>query len=638
MSDDMRYLIFFLSFSICLALTPVVRFAAIRKGWMAYPVQERWHKKPTAMLGGVAIYLGVAIPLFFISDFSTLLPYIAGRALPAGGPFPLPAADAVIWIGMSLLFILGLLDDWLHIKPHTKLVGQILVASMVTFLGFRLHWFVSLTLDTIVTIVWIVGITNAFNLIDNMDGLCAGVGLIAALHIALLFSGQAIEPALIAMILAGALAAFLFYNFNPASVFMGDCGSLMIGFVLAMLTLCYSDAETATNLSSYAVPIMILMVPILDTTMVTLIRLLSGRKASVGGKDHTSHRLILMGFSEKGAVLSLYGIGAISGISALFVSQNDSLTSPAVIIPLLLSALLMGIYLAQIRVYPEKEFSLLRGRSYTPILIELTYKRQIVLVLLDFCLIAFAYYLSYRLRFDSAAFLLYFRVFLHSLPAVIACKFVAFFTIGIYRGIWRYMSSNDVFVYLKASTIATLLSVATLTFIYRFEDFSKGIFLIDWLLTTALLLGTRGSFRISLDAMKRKTLSGDTVFIYGAGRGGEILLREILNNKKHRIKPAGFIDDDVLKVGKKLQGYPILGGFRDIEALSEKHRVSGMLISFNSRDSRNIDAVKDFCRANGLFLKWFFIDLEDIDLEALPAPGWAENPLVPDDQPVRYEQ
>ncbi|MCP4111605.1 MAG: glycosyl transferase [Desulfobacteraceae bacterium] len=615
----MLYIVTFVSFFICLAFTPVVRFIATKKGWLAFPVKERWHKKPTALLGGIAIYLGMAIPLFFMADFSVLLSRL-GVSFPGSvlgevkGQSFLPSVDAVVWLGITFVFILGLLDDFINIKPHTKLVGQILAASMVTFLGFRLQWFVSLTLDTIVTIVWIVGITNAFNLIDNMDGLCAGVGTVAALYLAVLFAGKLPETA-IALMLAGSLAAFLLYNFNPASVFMGDCGSLVIGFTLSMLTLYYSQAAEGNALSSYAVPVMVLMVPILDTTMVTLIRLLSGRKASVGGKDHTSHRLVLMGLSERGSVLFLFGVGAISGMSALFVSRNDTLTSPAVIIPLAVSIILMGIYLAQIRVYPDKEFSVLRDRPYTPILMELTYKKQILLVGLDFCLIAFSYYLSYRLRFDSQAFQFYFKVFLHSLPAVIACKFVAFFIMGVYRGIWRYMSTNDVFTYLKASFFATLLSVAAVTYIYRFQDFSKGTFLIDWLLTTGLLLGTRGSFRISIDTMKRKTLAGDNVFIYGAGRGGEILLREILNNKSHKIKPVGFIDDDTLKTGKKLQGYPILGAFKDVEALYGKHKVSGMLISFNSKDSRNVDYVKDFCKANDLFLKWFSIDLEQVDLE-----------------------
>ncbi|MBN1930455.1 MAG: glycosyl transferase [Desulfobacterales bacterium] len=607
----MPYFFASLSFFLCLLSTPVVRRIALQKGGVAYPTEERWHKRPTALFGGIAIYLGIAIPLFFVSDFSTILLHLKTSSdLPA-----LPSISAVLWIGMTLLFVLGLLDDFINIKPHTKLVGQILVASMVTFFGFRLQWFTSLTLDTLITIFWIVGITNAFNLLDNMDGLCAGVGCIAALYLAFLLSGKLPEGFLAAMMLAGALIGFLFYNFNPASIFMGDCGSLLIGFMLSMLTLLYPEAGSANVLSSYAVPILVLLVPIFDTTMVTFIRILSGRKASIGGRDHTSHRLVLMGLTEKGAVLSLYGIGMISGIAALFVDKTDTLTSPVVIVPIVISILLMGIYLAQIRVYPEKEFSLLRDRPYTPILIELTYKRQILLVLLDFFLIAFAYYFSYRLRFDSDTFPLYFKVFLRSLPAVIACKFIAFFSMGIYRGIWRYMSTNDVFLDLKASFVATVLSVAVIILIYRFEPFSKGIFVIDWLLTTALLLGTRGSFRLFVDTMKQKKLAGEKILIYGAGRGGEILLREILNNEKLKIKPVGFIDDDILKIGKKLQGYPILGTFNDIETILKKDMIDGLLISFCNNDSNHLDAVRAFCSANGLFLKKFSISLEEIDLQ-----------------------
>jgi len=245
-----------------------------------------------------------------------------------------------------------------------------------------------------------------------------------------------------------------------------------------------------------------------------------------------------MGLSEKKAVLFLYGTGAISGIAAVFVSRNDSFSSPVVIVPLVLSILLMGIYLAQVRVYPEKEFSVLRDKAYTPILIELTYKRQMLLVILDFCLISFSYYLAYRLRFDSGEFSKFFDVFSKSLPAVVACKFIAFFTFGVYRGIWGYFSTNDSLNFIKGSTFASVLSVAAVTFIYRFDQFSKGIFIIDWLLTTGFLLATRGSFRFFIESMKRRTLRGDTVLIYGAGRGGELLLREILNNQHLNINPA----------------------------------------------------------------------------------------------------
>ena len=606
-----NYLLPAISFIICLASTPWVRNIARKKGWLAHPTKDRWHKKPTALAGGIAIYAAMAVPLFFISDFSTILPHFLRNSTHA----PLPAINAVIWIGVTFLFILGLWDDFLRIKPHTKLVGQILVASLVAFLGFRLHWLTSLTLDTTLTILWIVGITNAFNLLDNMDGLCAGVGGVAAFYAMLLLKDPMPDAASTALILFGALAAFLFYNFNPATIFMGDGGSLPIGFTLAVLGLCYPQSDTGNTLSSFAVPIMLLMVPIFDTTLVTLIRILSGRKASSGGKDHTSHRLILMGFSERGAVLFLYAISAVSGLSALFVSRQDTLTSPGVIIPVILSFLLMGVYLAQLRVYPEKEFSLLRNRSYTPILIELTYKLHLILVVLDFFLIGFVYYLSYRLRFASEDFVFYFDVFLRSLPAVIACKLVAFFILGVYRGIWGFMGSDDVYVCLKASLLASLLSVVAVTFIFRFENFSKGIFIIDWLLTTTYLLATRGSFRFFSDTMKRKTLSGDRVFIYGAGRGGEILLREILNNKHHNIKPVGFIDDDTLKTGKKLQGYPIFGPSSEIERFFSRHPINGILVSFRNLDSNKLNPIKIFCIKNKLFLKRFSIYLDDLDLE-----------------------
>jgi UDP-GlcNAc:undecaprenyl-phosphate GlcNAc-1-phosphate transferase len=599
------------SFLLCLVLTPLVRRHAHNHGWIAHPTKDRWHKRPTALAGGIAIYASVAIPLFFMADFSTLIPHFSRNSIPA----PLPSIDAVVWVGASFLFLLGLWDDFFAIKPHTKLVGQILTASLVAFFGFRLHWLESMTLDTTLTILWIIGITNAFNLLDNMDGLCAGIGSIAALYVSLLVSNIMPEAGIAATILFAASTAFLFYNFNPASIFMGDSGSLLIGFTVAVLSLCYSHAGSGNGLSSVAVPILLLMVPIFDTTLVTLIRILSGRKASTGGRDHTSHRLVLMGFSERGAVLFLYCIAGVSGLSSIFVHTHDTLTSPVVIVPVALSFILMGVYLAQLRVYPEEEFSILRNRSYTPILIELTYKRQLVLVMLDFFLIGFVYYVSYRLRFDAPDFPFYFKIFLLSLPAVIACKYIAFFSMGIYRGIWGFMGMNDVYACLKASTFASLLSVAAVTFIYRFENFSKGIFIIDWLLTTGFLVGTRGSFRLFSETMKRKTLSGDAVLIYGAGRGGEILLREIINNQNLRIKPVGFVDDDILKMGKKLQGYPILGTGSQIEELLPKHRVDGLLISFRNQGTEKMEAIRKLCRKNNLFLKQFTICLEPVPLE-----------------------
>ena len=602
--------------ALCLSVgfTPLVRMIALRRGWVARPKSDRWHKRTTALMGGIAIFGAFVLPVLLLSDFGSL-----GRFFTRGNGAGPPSLAATLFCGAAFLFFIGLVDDFKEIKPHSKLIAQILAAAMVTFLGFRLQWFESLTLDTMATLFWIVGITNAFNLIDNMDGLCAGVGLVACLSLAALFRPLAPEAFFLSLALSASLAGFLIFNFNPAKIFMGDCGSLVIGFSISVLALYYVPAGSSSRLAGVAVPLLILLVPIMDTTLVTVIRILSGRKASTGGRDHTSHRLVLIGFSERSAVLFLYAVGAVAGLAANFVNRNDSMTSPMVIVPVGVAIVLMGVYLAQLRIYPEKEFSTLRNRSFTPVLLELTYKRQLLLVALDFVLVAFAYYLSYRLRFSGPDFVHYFKIFLRSLPIIIGCKLTVFFVLGVYRGMWGYISTSDVVLYVGASLAGTLFSIAAVTFIYRFEDFSKGIFLIDWILTTGLLLGVRGSFRVFLETQKRKTLEGDKVVIYGAGRGGELLLREILNNRNLHVIPIGFIDDDMLKTGKNIQGFPILGTFADMAQLHRKYRLSGILISFNDANGHSdapLADLKAFCRTNGLFLKRFKLDLQNITVEA----------------------
>jgi UDP-GlcNAc:undecaprenyl-phosphate/decaprenyl-phosphate GlcNAc-1-phosphate transferase len=603
------------AFVLCLVLTPIVRWAAIKNHWEAKPSDDRWHTRTTALMGGIAIFFAVLIPLLRVSDFSSVWRLI----LRTNGNTGLPSLGATLAIGATLLFIMGLMDDFKNIKPQTKLVGQILSASVVTFLGFRLHWFDSLTLDTIATMFWVVGVTNAFNLIDNMDGLCAGTGMVASATLAVLFHSVAPEAFHLALILAGALAGFLVYNFKPAKIFMGDCGSLVVGFSISLLALYYPETGPSSYLATIAVPVLILLVPILDTSLVTIIRLLSGRKASTGGRDHTSHRLVLIGFSETKAVLFLYSVGAVAGLAGIFVSYSDSVTSPAVILPVILAIVLMGVYLSQLRVYPEKEFSVLRDHRFARVVVDITYKKQLLFVALDSVIIIFSYYAAYRLRFDDQAFGQYFSIFLKSLPIILGCKMMAFLFLGTYRGFWAYISTSDVFLYIRASFLASLTCVVVITFAYRFHDFSKGIFVLDWLITTGLLLGVRGSFRLFLETQKRKTLSGDKVLIYGAGRGGELLLREIINNKQLHVQPLGFLDDDPLKKGKKIQGYPILGPFNDIAGIHARHQLNGVLISFNDMNGHHakaLEGAKDFCFKNNIHLKRFKINLQEVELDS----------------------
>jgi UDP-GlcNAc:undecaprenyl-phosphate GlcNAc-1-phosphate transferase len=283
-----------------------------------------------------------------------------------------------------------------------------------------------------------------------------------------------------------------------------------------------------------------------------------------------------------------------------------------------LAIILMGVYLSQLRVYPEKEFSVLRDHRFARVVVDITYKKQLLFVGLDSIIVIFSYYVAYRLRFDGPQFGYYFSIFLKSLPVIIGCKLMVFLLLGIYRGFWAYISTSDVFQYLRTSFLASLASIVVVTFAYRFRDFSKGVFIIDWFITSALLLGVRGSFRMFLETQKRKTLSGDKVLIYGAGRGGELLLREILNNKKLSVRPIGFVDDDPSKKGKKIQGYPILGSFEILEDLHAQHQLNGILISFNDVNGFHGKAhenIKDFCLKKKIFLKRFKIGLQEVDLD-----------------------
>ena len=207
-----------LSFAAALALTPAVRALARRIGMVARPKAYRWHTRPTALLGGLAIFAAVALAALLFVPKS-------------------PQVVAVL-VASGFMFALGLADDLRNLKPYQKLIGQIVCAAGVVACRLVLPWTGLLPVDMAITMVWLVGITNAVNLLDNMDGLAAGIAAIASAFLALNFlgNGQANEAMLLG-ILCAALAGFLVYNANPATIFMGDCGSLFIGFLLASAAL-----------------------------------------------------------------------------------------------------------------------------------------------------------------------------------------------------------------------------------------------------------------------------------------------------------------------------------------------------------------------------------------------------------------
>jgi UDP-GlcNAc:undecaprenyl-phosphate GlcNAc-1-phosphate transferase len=580
------------SFLISLLLTPLVRKVALRTGQVAIPKDTRWHKKATPLMGGVAIFLSAIITWLFSFAF-TDWQFVGRPYLP-------------VILGSLAMFLLGLTDDIISMDPQHKLAAQIIISSIVVYLGLRLSWTSSMTLNLFLSIVWIVGITNAFNLLDNMDGLSAGIAFIAGIFVFLTQIPRAETSQSLSFVLLasagylGAILGFLVYNFNPASIFMGDAGSLFIGFMIACLTM-ISGGQQATGggmghlLSVIAIPIFIVFIPIVDTGFVSLMRKLFNRPISQGGKDHSSHRMVAVGLSERKAVLVLYGFSAASGIIALTFHYWNLSTTLALIVFYLVLVALFWIYLGRVKVYPEKSIlSDDTSHVLTPILIDITYKRRLFEVFLDFILISAAYYTSYLLRFEGDMGG-NFDFFLKSLPIVVACQILSFYVMGVYRGVWERTGIRDLIGYIRAITIGTVLSILIILFIYRFESFSRAVFVIYWGLMFILVSLSRLSFRILDEGLRLGNRQGERTLIFGAGIGGQMTLKEIESNDELGLKLVGFIDDNPRLHGRKIEGYPVLGGSEDLERIIRKHEIKKIIVSFKANGAEKAKDIRRLC-------------------------------------------
>jgi UDP-GlcNAc:undecaprenyl-phosphate GlcNAc-1-phosphate transferase len=581
---------------LALALTPIVRAFARSVGVIAKPKSDRWHKKPTAMLGGLAIWLSVAIGYFVFAPSSTY--------------------GWVILSASTFLFLVGLVDDLLNTKPYQKLIGQVMGSAFVIYYGLSLPWTRWSSINVVLTIFWLIGVTNAVNLLDNMDGLAPGIAAIASSFLAISFisTGHTTE-ALMLMIFAGALLGFLVYNSNPASIFMGDSGSMFVGFFLASSALVNLTGGRSRSLAPVlAVPVLILFIPIFDTTFVTILRKVSGRAASQGGRDHTSHRLVALGLSERRAVWMLYGFAALAGVLALSVQRMKLDVSLAAIAGFTVLLTLIGVYLAGVKVYDETEEALaVKDQSLSAFLVDLSYKRRIFEVLLDLILILLSYWCAYALKFGAFSGSNAWKLFLRTLPVLVFVKMAAFLVTGVYRGIWRYTGLDNLIVFAKGVALSSVLSVLVILFAFRFEGFSRTIFIIDALLMFMFLAASRMAFRLFRQVLPvSASVEGRRVLIYGAGDAGELLLRELMNNRALRYSPVGFLDDDPAKNGKVIHGLKVYAANGDLNLVCRQHNVNELLISINSIPEERLQKIIDFGRTHDVPIKRMRINIEDL--------------------------
>ncbi len=321
---------FLLALLVALIATPAVIELAAKTGAMDAPDARKVHKGPMPRIGGLAIYVGFMAAMAFMLDFAQLPAEIANGMVG-------------LLLGATIIVIIGLIDDYKNLPAKVKLVGQILAACVVVYFDVRIDVITDpfgdyLYLEYLAapaTIFWIVGLTNTVNLIDGLDGLAAGVSTIASITIMLVaLQENVMIVALVTASLAGAALGFLKYNFNPARIFMGDTGSMFLGFVLATISVIGAVKCTATI--ALIVPILALGLPIMDTTFAIIRRYRGGVPIFKPDKGHLHHRLLDLGFSQRQAVLLMYVISALLGLSAVVLNEVSGGMSIAIVLCVLL--------------------------------------------------------------------------------------------------------------------------------------------------------------------------------------------------------------------------------------------------------------------------------------------------------------
>lgn len=305
-----RYIVpFVLALVISYALTPSVKKIALRVGAIDKPNARKVHTHVIPRLGGVAIFIGFIVTVLLFAPWQSEL--------------------IGILIGCTVIVAVGIWDDICNIPARTKLVGQIIAALIPVASGIQIDWlnnpfgtlwvlpeFIAIPL----TIFWIIGFTNTVNLIDGLDGLAAGVSVIASISIFFItYSMGQDTPALLIAAIAGAALGFLQYNFNPAKIFMGDTGSMLLGYTLSVAAV-FGVVKTAATVA-LVVPIIALGVPILDTLFAIVRRKMSGKPVFQPDKGHLHHRLLALGLSQKQVVLIMYCVSIALGIVSLFVAH-----------------------------------------------------------------------------------------------------------------------------------------------------------------------------------------------------------------------------------------------------------------------------------------------------------------------------
>jgi UDP-GlcNAc:undecaprenyl-phosphate/decaprenyl-phosphate GlcNAc-1-phosphate transferase len=554
---------------------------------VAVPTGERWHAEATPTFGGVGIYAG------FLAG---VLVALAVGAVEWSGEL------GGILAGVTLLFAAGLVDDLRHLSPLAKLAAQIAAAVVVLASGLEVEIVGNDVLAWGIGLLWLVGITNAFNLLDNMDGLAATLAAIACAYFAIdAVTEHESETVLVLSLALGlACAGFLPFNLRPrrgAALFMGDSGSQVLGFGLATLALASSWTVAGTTTATILLPLLVLAVPILDTTLVTLKRLAERRPVTQGGRDHSSHRLVYYGLSEAKAVLLLALVAAAIGATALAynVLDNGRLTALGVLVTFVLLVQFAS-FLSDLEersragTVEGPEPSLWRALVFEP--------RRLVEVVVDFLVICGSFLAAYLLVVGGSGTEYERSVFLSALPILLATRYVFFVALGVYRRVWRFATARDVLPIAIGCAGSAVVSYAVLVALRPIGSFpALEIFVVDAVLATLLVGASRLTLRL-LPELQGHRRHRRRVLVVGAGASGRALAREL--RESHEARVVGFLDDNPRVRRRRILGITVVGSTDEADRAIASTRAEEVLVTIPDAGAERLDAVVRASEAAGV--------------------------------------
>ena len=575
----------------------IIGFSRKRK-LLDVPNDRSSHRIPKPRLGGVAIVTA------FYAAVATL--YILGY-----DPFPTKRLAAGFMTGGGLLALMGIVDDLHHLEARVKLAIQAAAALVVIASGgllteLRLPLVGVLGLGWIAmpfTLLWIVAMINFYNFIDGLDGLAAGVGMIAALFLALIgiFSVSS-SLAVIYLVLAGSCLGFLRFNFPPARIFMGDTGSTFIGYSFAVLAIIGSGTGVPVFVT------MLLLLGVIGDAALTLVkRVIARERIFIPHRTHYYQRLTSVGFSHKQITLLEYFVTVLLGVSALFIFRGETLFVTV------FSGLCIVFFL----------WALLKIRNLERGGVLFPKWRTVAIALSDLIFIAASYLLSYYLRLNFQPRGAEVSAMLLSLPIVLVIRTGLFYHYGLYRGVWRYTTFDDVIRIVKAVSIGSLIMIVSFTLLFRFTAFPRSVFVIDWFILIVFIGGSRIATRWFHELPVHEELSGKRVAIGGTGHAAEVILHTI--KRAGGLIPVGYLDDRTGMTGKIIHGLEVLGPYRDVERLVGRHLIDELYMASPYTDRITPD-VRERLKARGISVHVVsdtsaIPGLQDLEPSELPCPG-----------------